>query len=623
VAARPATAGAADVIGDAMSYTAPLEDIQFVLDEIAGLDEVLQAAGGELTRDLVQAVLQENARFAQNAVAPLNRVGDTRPPTWRDGAVATSPGFVEAFRQFCQGGWQGLQHPVQWGGQGLPKLVGAPATENLNAANLAFSLCPLLTDGVIEALLQVGSEAQKQLYVPKLLAGAWTGTMNLTEPQAGSDLSLVSTRAVRQADGSYRLTGQKIFITYGEHDLAENIVHLVLARTPDAPPGVKGISLFIVPKFLPRPDGSLGERNDVWCASLEHKLGIHGSPTAVLLYGSGKGEVGEGAVGYLVGEANRGLEYMFIMMNAARYAVGLQGIAVAERATQQAWAYARERIQGRPPEGAPGPVPIVRHPDVQRMLMTMRALTEGARATAYYAAAAHDLARLHPDAQQRLRHRAVYEYLVPVVKGFSTESAVEVATLGIQVHGGMGYIEETGAAQYLRDARILPIYEGTTAIQANDLVGRKTLRDGGQAVRAMIDAMRATVGQLGRAAGESGAHAAQVRLMRDALDEGVQAYEGVVDFMLEQAASHPRAVYAGSVPYLMIAGVVHGGWHMARAMLACLRHLAEGSATSFHTGKLATAACYAAYVLPRAGALAAGVRHGQVVDDAWAGALMA
>ena len=603
-----------------MSYAVPLQDIRFVLDELAGLDQVLTAGGGDITRDVVDAILEENARFVQSAIVPLNRSGDTRPPVCKDGVVTTSPGYADAFRQFAQGGWQGLQHPVQWGGQGLPKLVGAPASESLNAASLAFSLCPLLTDGVIEALLQVGSDAQKQCYVPRLLDGTWTGTMNLTEPQAGSDLSLVSMRAVPQGDGScYRLTGQKIFITYGEHDLAENIIHLVLARTPDAPPGVKGISLFIVPKFLVAEDGSLGKRNDVWCASLEHKLGIHGSPTAVLLYGSGKGEAGEGAVGYLVGQENRGLEYMFIMMNAARYAVGLQGIAVSERATQQAWAYAQERVQGRALEGSDGPVPIARHPDVQRMLMTMRALTEGARATAYYAAAAHDLSRSHPDEAERRRQRAVYEYLVPVVKGYSTETAVEVASLGIQVHGGTGYIEETGAAQHLRDARILPIYEGTTAIQANDLLGRKTLRDGGATAQALIAAMRATLNELAQAAQGEDAHAAQLSLVHDALHEAVQAYEAVLGFVLEQPPAQLRAAYAGSVPYLMVAGVVHGGWHMARAALACRRRIREGASDPFYARKLATAACYAAYVLPRAGALAAGVRQGTVLGQALAG----
>jgi len=464
-----------------MTYQAPVRDIRFVWQELADLEGVLKLpAMADVTEDVVNAVLEENARFVEQELAPLNHVGDREPAQWQDGVVTTTPGFREAFAQFAQGGWQGLQHAAQLGGQGLPKVVAAAIVENLNAANLAFSLCPLLTDGVIEALSAVGSEAQQKTFIPPMVEGRWTGTMNLTEPQAGSDLALVASRAVPQDDGTYRISGQKIFITYGEHDLTENIVHLVLARTPDAPPGVKGISLFIVPKFLVNADGSLGKHNDVWCASLEHKLGIHASPTAVLLYGSGKGEVGEGTVGYLVGEENHGLQYMFIMMNSARYAVGIQGIAISERALQHAEAYAHERIQGRALEGSDGPVAIVHHPDVQRMLMTMRGLTEGARAVAAMAASARDKAAHHPDPAQRQQHKALYEFLVPVVKGFSTEAALEVASLGVQVHGGMGFIEETGAAQYYRDARILTIYEGTTAIQANDFIGRKVLRDGGR-----------------------------------------------------------------------------------------------------------------------------------------------
>src|SRR5690606_12826084 len=429
---------------------------------------------------------------------------------------------------------------------------GAPASENMNAANLAFSLCPLLTDGVIEALTAVGTEEQKARFIPPMLEGRWTGTMNLTEPQAGSDLALVATKAVKQEDGAYRLSGQKIFITYGEHDMAENIVHLVLARTPDAPKGVKGISLFIVPKFLVGEDGGLGARNDVWCASLEHKLGIHGSPTAVLLYGSGKGEVGEGAVGYLVGEENRGLEYMFIMMNAARFAVGTQGIALAERALQHATEYASERVQGQALEGSGGPVAIVNHPDVQRMLLTMKALTEGARAVAYVAAAANDTARHHPDPAEQARSKSMYEYFVPVIKAFSTELSVEVASLGIQVHGGMGFIEETGAAQYYRDARILPIYEGTTAIQANDFVGRKVLRDGGAVVKALTEAMRQTVVEVKAAAAEAGDDAEGMALIAGQLEAAVDAYERAMRYVLTHAKEGLRGVFMGSVPLLML-----------------------------------------------------------------------
>jgi alkylation response protein AidB-like acyl-CoA dehydrogenase len=585
------------------------------MKELAGLDRVLALPGfEEVSEDLVDAVLEENARFVEQAIAPLNRAGDTAGATWHDGAVHTSPGYRDGFRTFAEGGWQGLLHEQQWGGQGLPKLVGTPAGENLNAASLAFALCPLLTDGVIEALTAVGSEEQQARYIPAMLEGRWTGTMNLTEPQAGSDLAQVATKAVPQDDGSYRLSGQKIFITYGEHDMAQNIVHLVLARTPDAPKGVKGISLFIVPKFLVEEDGSLGARNDVWCASIEHKLGIHGSPTAVLLYGTGKGEVGEGAIGYLVGEENRGLEYMFIMMNAARFAVGLQGIAVSERALQHADAYARERVQGQALEGSSGPVPIVRHPDVQRMLLTMKALTEGARALAYVAAAAHDVARHHPDEQERASNKAIYEYLVPVVKGFSTEMSVEVASLGIQVHGGMGFIEETGAAQYYRDARILPIYEGTTAIQANDFVGRKILRNGGATAQALAAAMRETAAEVREAEGKGGEDAQALRVIAERLEAAIAAYERATQFALTNAKENPRSVYTGSVSYLMLAGVVHAGWQMARAALACAAKKASGQGTDFHRQKFATSVFYAAYILPRAESYAQSIEQGEIVS---------
>jgi len=599
-----------------MNYVSPLQDFRFVLNELAGLADILKLPGFEdVTPDLVEAILQENARFVEQAIAPLNRTGDTQGASLHDGQVSTAPGFARAYSDYVAGGWQGLGHATQWGGQGLPRVVAAAAGENLEAANLAFSLCPLLTDGVIEALLMAGSDEQKRLYIPKLMAGTWTGTMNLTEPQAGSDLALINTRAEPQADGSYRISGQKIFITYGEHDLAENIIHLVLARTPDAPEGVKGISLFVVPKFLPDANGALGARNDVWCASLEHKLGIHASPTAVLLYGSGKGEVGEGAIGYRVGEINRGLQYMFIMMNAARFAVGQQGIGVAERATQQALAYARERIQSRAVEGSNAAVAIVHHPDVQRLLLTMRALTDAARALALVGAAARDLAERHTDASTRARNQAYYEYLVPVIKGFATESAVEITSLGLQVHGGMGYIEETGAAQHLRDARILPIYEGTTAIQANDLLGRKTLRDGGAVAQACLAAMRETLAALADGARDAPTqYRSGLLLLQQHGAQAVQAYEDALGYVLTQAGVQVRAVFAGSVPYLMLVGTVHGGWHMARAALACLRHINAGDTDPFYRDKLASALFYGAHILPRALALGAAVQAGEVAD---------
>jgi alkylation response protein AidB-like acyl-CoA dehydrogenase len=579
-------------------YRAPLQDIRFVLTELAGL-EAVQALPGceEATAETVEAVLAENAKFVEEVVAPLNRRGDEQASRLSDGVVTVTPGFKDAFHAFTQAGWQGVQHPTEYGGQGLPKLVAAPCIEMLNAANLSFALCPLLTDGAIEALMTAGTQAQRDAFIPHFIAGRWTGTMNLTEPQAGSDLALVRTKAVPQAGGSYRVTGTKIFITFGEHDMAENIVHLVLARTPGAPEGVKGISLFIVPKFLVKEDGSLGARNDVWCQSIEHKLGIKASPTAVLLYGDGKGEVGAGAIGYLIGEENRGLEYMFIMMNAARYAVGVQGIALADRAYQQAAAYARERVQSRDVAGSAGPVAIVNHPDVRRLLMRMRALTEAARAVAYVSAAAHDAAHHHPDAAERQRNQAFYEYMVPIVKGWSTELSVEVASLGVQVHGGMGFIEETGAAQFYRDARILPIYEGTTAIQANDLIGRKTARDGGATARAIVAAMRKTLEQL---AAQPDSQLAAIRVR---LDAAVQAYEDVIGFVAEHFKSDMKAVFAGSVPYLMLAGTVHGGWQMARAALAAQARIQAGQGEDFHAAKVVTARFYADHVLTQAAGL--------------------
>ncbi|WP_322056632.1 acyl-CoA dehydrogenase [Paraburkholderia sp. J63] len=577
-------------------YNAPVSDMLFVMKELAGLDEIAALPGGEdVTPETVQAVLQECAKLCEAVLAPLNVEGDRHPSRWENGEVHTTPGFADAFRQYVAGGWQGVQHPQEYEGQGLPKLVGTPCVEMLNAANLSFALCPLLSDGAIEALLTAGSEEQKKRFVPKLISGEWTGTMNLTEPQAGSDLAAVRTRAEPQADGSYKLFGTKIFITWGEHDMAENIVHLVLARTPDAPEGVKGISLFIVPKFLVNDDGSLGARNDVHCVSIEHKLGIKASPTAVLQYGDHGG-----ALGQLIGEENRGLEYMFIMMNAARFAVGMQGVAISDRAYQKAAAYAKERVQSRPVDGsAKEAVTIIHHPDVRRMLSTMRALTEAARALAYVAAGESDRAHRHPDEAARARHQARYEYLVPIVKGWSTELAIEVASLGVQVHGGMGFIEETGAAQFYRDARILAIYEGTTAIQANDFVGRKTLRDGGAAAQALIGEIGQTVAQLGAHEG------AAFKSMAKHLALGQQALASAVGFVLANAKRDPNAVFAGSVPYLRLAGIVLGGWQMARAMLASQRLMQDDP--KFHGAKIATAQCYAEHVLPQAVALEAAI----------------
>lgn len=578
-----------------MSYTAPLKDMLFNIEHLAQIDQVAQIPGFEdAGLETAQAVLEECAKLNEGVIAPLNWDGDKNPSSWKDGVVTTTPGFKEAFRQYAEGGWQGLQHPVDFGGQGLPKTIGAACTEILNSANMSFALCPLLTDGAIEALLTAGSDELKAIYLEKLVSGQWTGTMNLTEPQAGSDLALVRTRAEPLPDGTYKIFGTKIFITYGEHDMAENIVHLVLARVQGAPEGVKGISLFVVPKFMVNADGSLGERNDVHCVSIEHKMGIKASPTAVLQYGDHGG-----AIGYLVGQENRGLEYMFIMMNAARYAVGVQGIAVAERAYQKAVQYAKDRVQSRPVDGSiNASAAIIHHPDVKRMLMTMRAYTEGCRAMASVAAAAYDAAHHHPDADTRKVNAAFYEFMVPLVKGYSTEMSLEVTSLGVQVHGGMGFIEETGAAQYYRDAKILTIYEGTTAIQANDLVGRKTARDGGQTAKGIA----AQIEQTEAALLASGTDTAVVVAKR--LKAARQAFLDVVDFVAGNTKASPNAVFAGSVPYLMLAGNVVAGWQLARSLLVAQDLLTQGQSQglgeAFLRSKISTARFYADHLLSKA-----------------------
>ncbi|MDB5824713.1 MAG: acyl-CoA dehydrogenase [Herminiimonas sp.] len=584
-----------------MSYVAPIKDMLFVMNELAGLNAVNALPGCEdATPETVQAVLEENAKFCSEVVAPLNVSGDREPSAWQDGKVTTSKGFREAFKAFGEAGWQGVQHPAEFGGQGLPKLVATPCIEMLNSANLSFALCPLLTDGAIEALMTAGTESQKQIYLEKFISGKWTGTMNLTEPQAGSDLALVRTRAVPQGDGTFRLFGTKIFITFGEHDMAENIVHLVLARTPEAPEGVKGISLFIVPKFLINADGNLGERNDVHCVSIEHKLGIKASPTAVLQFGDHGG-----ALGTLVGEENRGLEYMFIMMNAARFAVGMQGVAIAERAYQKAVQYAKDRVQSRDLAGSAGAVPIIHQPDVRRMLMSMRSQTEAARALAYVTAAALDAAHHHPDQSTRKANQAFYEFMVPIVKGWSTEMSIDVASTGVQVHGGMGFIEETGAAQYYRDARILTIYEGTTAIQANDLVGRKTVRDGGATARAILAQVRRTEQELEAQTG------GDLAAIRNQLAAASRALEQVVEYVVGNVKTDIKGVFAGSVPYLKLAGIVFGGWQMARAALAAQRLLDEGSGdASFYRAKIATARFFADHMLSQATGYRAAIVEG-------------
>ena len=574
-----------------MSYTAPLKDMLFNIEHLARIDQVAAMPGFEdAGLETAQAVLEECAKLNEGVLAPLNWEGDKNPSTFKAGVVTTTPGFKEAFKQYTEGGWQGLQHPVDFGGQGLPKTIGAACGEMLNSANMSFALCPLLTDGAIEALLTAGSDELKATYLEKLVSGQWTGTMNLTEPQAGSDLAAVRSRAEPQPDGSYKVFGTKIYITYGEHDMAENIVHLVLARVTGAPEGVKGISLFVVPKFMVNQDGSLGERNDVHCVSIEHKMGIKASPTAVLQYGDHGG-----AVGYIVGEENRGLEYMFIMMNAARYAVGVQGIAIAERAYQKAVGYAKDRVQSRPVDGSlSAAAPIIHHPDVKRMLMTMRAYTEGCRSMAAVAAAALDAAHHHPDAAARKENAAFYDFMVPLVKGFSTEMSLDVTSLGVQVHGGMGFIEETGAAQYYRDAKILTIYEGTTAIQANDLVGRKTARDGGAGAKAIAAQIEKTEAELvTRASAQSLAVAKRLTAARE-------AFVDVVEFIAANTRSNPNAAFAGSVPYLMLAGNLMAGWQMARALLVAEDLLAAGTEdAAFMQSKITTVRFYADHILSR------------------------
>ena len=568
------------------TYQAPLKDMKFVLNELAGLGEVARLPGYEdATPDTVDAILEQASKFATGVLDSINYSGDQEGSKLVEGAVRTPNGFREAYQQFCEGGWNALPFETEWGGQSLPRLVSTPVQEMWKSANLSFSLCPLLTQGAVEALILRGSEELKRRYLPKMVEGRWTGTMNLTEPQAGSDLSLVRTRAERQGD-HYLISGQKIFITYGEHDLAENIVHLVLARTPEAPEGVKGISLFVVPKFIPNADGTPGKRNGAKCASIEHKLGIHASPTAVMVY--------DKAVGYLVGEENRGLEYMFIMMNAARFAVGLEGVAIAERAFQRALAFARERVQGRDLVEGGKAVPIIRHPDVRRMLMLMKAQTEAMRALAYTTAAAMDFARKEPDAETRKRHQAFVDLMIPVVKGWSTETGIDIASLGVQVHGGMGFVEETGAAQYLRDARITTIYEGTTGIQAMDLVGRKIAREGGATAKAWLASLKSLDAELGKATTPG------VKALRAQLASGAQAVADCVNFIVE--GKDPRATFAGAVPFLKLMGIVAGGWQMARAALAAEKNLASGD-RAFLEAKIATARFYGDQVLVQAPAL--------------------
>jgi 3-(methylsulfanyl)propanoyl-CoA dehydrogenase len=582
-------------------YQAPIADMKFVLRELVDMKLLAQLPGfAEMTPDVADAVLDEAAKFAGAVLSPLNRSGDLEGVRWQEGQVLTAGGWKQAYDRFAADGWNALSCPVDFGGQNLPRALSALIEEMWNGANVAFALCPMLTRGAIDALELRGTAAQRDMYLPKMVSGEWTGTMNLTESQAGSDLSAVRTRAVPTGDGRYLVTGQKIFITYGEHDLTDNIIHMVLARVAGAPDGVKGTSLFLVPKVLVNADGSLGARNDVHCLSVEHKLGIHASPTCVLAFGQNGGAVAE-----LIGEENRGLEYMFIMMNAARYSVGIEGVGLSERAYQTALAYARERIQGTEAGIRGGPrVPILRHPDVRRMLLMMKSQTEAMRALAGVVAVSLDAARLHPNAEERERHQARADLMIPVIKGWCTENSVDIASLGIQVHGGVGFVEETGAAQYLRDARITPIYEGTTAIQANDLIGRKLARDGGEAAQTVVAEMRTLARALSTDLKLSG--------LAPAFAAAVDALEQAIGYVVANFATDIRAVSVGAVPMLKLFGIVAGGWQLLRSASIAQRRLAQagGGDTAFYEAKILSARFYADYVLPQSSGLTHGIMHG-------------
>ncbi len=600
-----------------VEYVAPTRDMRFVIEELAHFDRVSALPGcEEFSSDLIEAILEEAAKFANGVISPLNWPSDQQGAKLQGDEVRTSPGFPQAYAQFVESGWNSLSGNPHFGGQGLPEVLATCVNEMWHAASMSFALCPMLTAGAIHAIEHHGSAAQKDKYLTKLISGEWTGTMNLTEPQAGSDLAAVASKAwplpadhpLRPADASdsnpaFCVHGTKIYITHGEHDLAENIIHLVLARLPDAPAGVKGISLFLVPKFLVNDDGSLGKRNDLKCVSLEHKLGIHGSPTAVMSYGEK-----EGAVGYLIGEPNRGLEYMFTMMNHARLNVGLQGVAIAERAYQQAHWYAHDRVQGRVLGHGEEKLSIAYHPDVRRMLASMQARIQAMRALAYEAAAQMDIAARSTDSHQAAAAQARVDLLIPVVKAWCTEQSIDIASIGIQVHGGMGYVEETGAAQHLRDARITTIYEGTTAIQANDFMGRKILRDGGAEIRKLMGEMRETVVLLHES------ELTSAKQLGDALEQGVATLQWAVDWVVANGKADPAGAHLGSVPLVQLAGFLFGGWVMGRAALVCGPKV---DAEPFYKSKLAAAGFYASHVLlPNLGLLAAVTAGRAALSDA-------
>jgi len=577
-------------------YKAPLKELRFAIHQLIGDQRLVGLSDlPDYSTEFADAVLEEAARFAEGVLDPINRIGDRTGAKWTPEGVRMPAEFKAAYAKFVEGGWTQLRAEAEFGGQDAPIVLGTAVEELWASSNLAFKLCPMLTQGAVEAISQCGSQAQKEKYLPKMISGEWTGTMNLTEPQAGSDLAAIRTRAVKQGD-HYRLYGQKIFITYGDHDYTSNIIHMVLGRVEGAPAGVRGISLFIVPKVLVNDDGSLGAPNDVRCVSIEHKLGIHSSPTCVLSYGDK-----EGAVAYLVGEENRGLEYMFIMMNAARLSVGLEGYALAERAYQQALEYSRTRVQGKPktknaPDGSKV-APIAYHPDVKRMLLTQKAYTDAARAIGLYAALQLDLGKHLPDGDEKAKAQSRGELLIPIVKGWSTELGVTMASLGVQVHGGMGFIEETGAAQILRDSRIAPIYEGTTGIQAGDLVGRKVGRDNGAAMGALIADMQAELEQI--SSSDAGVAASKAAAL-----EGVAALQDATAAVLKD----PEGALAICVPYLMLGGVVVGGWLTAKAHDLAVRE--ASSDPEFFAAKQQISRFYAANLLPEAQTLARVVKQG-------------
>ncbi len=586
-----------------MTYNAPLMEMRFTLDEIAGLPGVAALPGyEEATPDLVEAILEEAGKLSSEVLAPINYSGDQETSIYENGVVRTPTGFKEAYGQYVESGWNALPFDPEYGGQGLPWTLAIAIQEMWNAANMSFALCPLLNQGAVELLQAHGSAEQKDTYLGKMISGEWTGTMNLTEPQAGSDVGAAKTRAVPK-DDHYLITGQKIYITYGEHDFTENIVHMVLARTPDAPAGTRGISLFLVPKFLTGENGAPGPRNDLRCVSIEHKLGIKASPTAVMAYGDNGG-----AIGYLIGEENRGMEYMFTMMNNARLAVAAQGVAIAERAYQQALAYARERTQSRAIGSTEkAAVKIIEHPDVRRNLLSMKSGVEATRALIYYTAGALDRAKNEPDEGKRAEQEAQLDVLIPVAKAWATDMGCEIASLGVQIHGGMGFIEETGAAQHYRDARILPIYEGTNGIQGLDLLGRKLLRDQGKAVNALIDTMRGTLEELNQLKGK------EVTAIRGALGEGILTLESAGDYLLSAAEDDLPQAAAGATPYLQLFGTVAGGWLLA---LGCAKAAAGLAGPNGHWPKdfletrLKLGHFYAENIMPRAATYASQVIRG-------------